>query len=189
MKHVCQRGLWFLFFLSFSIFLYATNIQGKVTDAVTGEPLVGAVVTLEGGGKTITTVVRLDGSYNFKNLPAGNYTIKVSNTGYEEPPPVTLDITSPGKSQVSNFSLKTKVTEMTGVQVVSNGKASDARVRSLEKNSSFLQNILSEKTIQLLPDVTVANALQRVSGVSIQRSSTGEGRYAIIRGMDERYNN
>ena len=39
-----------------------------------------------------------------------------------------------------------------------------------------------------MPDVTVANALQRVSGVTVQRSASGEGRYAIIRGMDQRYN-
>jgi len=34
----------------------------------------------------------------------------------------------------------------------------------------------------------VANSLQRISGISIERSSSGEGRYAIIRGMDQRYN-
>lgn len=68
-------------------------------------------------------------------------------------------------------------------------KSSDRTVRNIEKNSDMVQNILSEKTIQLLPDVTVANALQRVSGVTIQRDNSGEGRYAIIRGMDQRYNN
>ncbi|MGG2309856.1 TonB-dependent receptor plug domain-containing protein, partial [Salmonella enterica] len=50
-------------------------------------------------------------------------------------------------------------------------------------------NVLSAKTIQLLPDITVANALQRVSGVTIEKGSTGEGRYPIIRGMEKRYIN
>jgi hypothetical protein len=45
--------------------------------------------------------------------------------------------------------------------------------------------VLSSKTLQLLPDITVANALQRVSGVTIERSSSGEGRYPIIRGMEK----
>ena len=40
-----------------------------------------------------------------------------------------------------------------------------------------------------MPDVTLGNTIQRVSGVTIQRTSTGEGRYAIVRGMDQRYNN
>src|SRR5215471_10791386 len=186
MMQAFQRSFLLLLFFSCPFFLFAANILGKVIDAETGEPLVGAVVTLEGGGKTITAMVRLDGSYIFKNVSSGTYTIKVSNTGYEEPAVVTLEISSSNKSQ--NFSMKTKVTELTGVQVVSNAKTADVKARSLEKNASFLQNVLSEKTIQLSPDVTVANALQRVSGVSIQRSTSGEGRYAIIRGMDERYN-
>jgi outer membrane receptor for ferrienterochelin and colicin len=30
--------------------------------------------------------------------------------------------------------------------------------------------------------------MQRVSGVSIERNSNGDGQYAILRGMDKRYN-
>ncbi|MBO9201919.1 TonB-dependent receptor plug domain-containing protein [Niastella sp. MAH-29] len=30
--------------------------------------------------------------------------------------------------------------------------------------------------------------MQRISGVSIERSNTGDGQHAIIRGMDKRYN-
>jgi len=41
----------------------------------------------------------------------------------------------------------------------------------------------------LLPDITAAGALQRISGVTMQRTSnSGEAQYAIIRGMDKRYN-
>jgi outer membrane receptor protein involved in Fe transport len=48
---------------------------------------------------------------------------------------------------------------------------------------------MSARTIELSPDITVANAIQRVSGVTITRDNTGDGKYAIIRGMDQRYNN
>ena len=58
-----------------------------------------------------------------------------------------------------------------------------------EKIADPVLNVLSGKTLQLLPDITVANALQRVSGVTIERSSAGEGRYPIIRGMEKRYIN
>ncbi|HXC06043.1 MAG TPA: TonB-dependent receptor, partial [Bacteroidia bacterium] len=34
----------------------------------------------------------------------------------------------------------------------------------------------------------VGNVLQRISGVTVEKTSSGEGRYAIIRGMDKRYN-
>jgi hypothetical protein len=39
------------------------------------------------------------------------------------------------------------------------------------------------------PDINAANVLQRMSGVTIQRSSGGDEAYAIIRGMEPRYNN
>ena len=83
-----------------------------------------------------------------------------------------------------------KETRNLGVIIIASaGKTDDKSVRGLEKKADIIQNILSQKTIELLPDVTVANAVQRMSGVTIQRTSSGEGRYAIIRGMDQRYNN
>ena len=48
-------------------------------------------------------------------------------------------------------------------------------------------NVVSAKAIELSPDITVGNVLQRVSGVSTTRSGSGDGQYAIIRGMDKRY--
>jgi outer membrane receptor for ferrienterochelin and colicin len=41
----------------------------------------------------------------------------------------------------------------------------------------------------LSPDITVANVIQRVSGLSIERNASGDPQYAIVRGMDKRYNN
>lgn len=49
-------------------------------------------------------------------------------------------------------------------------------------------NVVSARAIEISPDITVANVVQRVSGVSIERNSNGEGQYAILRGMDKRYN-
>ena len=47
---------------------------------------------------------------------------------------------------------------------------------------------MSAKAIELSPDITVANVIQRMSGVTVERNSSGEGQYAILRGMDKRYN-
>lgn len=48
-------------------------------------------------------------------------------------------------------------------------------------------NIVSRKAIEISPDLTVANLIQRVSGVSIERNSNGDGQYTILRGMDSGY--
>ena len=90
---------------------------------------------------------------------------------------------------VAGANLNEDVTELTEVQVKSEySKESDNSVRAIERTGNVVQNILSAKSIELSPDVTVANSLQRMSGVSLQSSSSGEGKYAIIRGMDQRYN-
>ena len=65
----------------------------------------------------------------------------------------------------------------------------DGGARRLEQRADMVQNIMSARAIELSPDITVANAVQRVSGVTIARDNSGDGRYAIIRGMDQRYNN
>ena len=49
-------------------------------------------------------------------------------------------------------------------------------------------SVVSAKTIELSPDLTVANVIQRISGVTLERNSTGDGQYAILRGMDKRFN-
>ena len=166
--------------------LFAQSIRGRVFDSHTGEPLIGANVALE--HTHYTTSVQLDGSFTFKRVPAGKYVVIVSTIGY-----VTSksDEVEAGRSdQYLSISLQPTAITMQEVQVSTLGGAgSDGRARRLEQNSNVVENLLSARTIELSPDITVANAVQRVSGVTIARDNTGDGRYAIIRGMDQRYNN
>ncbi|MBS1562867.1 MAG: TonB-dependent receptor plug domain-containing protein, partial [Bacteroidetes bacterium] len=183
----CLQKILFLFLLlGATLTGAAQTIRGKALDAKTGEPLVGATVLIE--HTRYASVVMLDGSFVLKNIPAGTYSLKVKSLGYADAPAKEI-VVSGSSTQVISFSLEPQSQELSVVAVTSrmNGDA-DNSARRLEKNADLLENILSAKTIQLSPDVTVANALQRISGVTIQRSSSGEGRYAIIRGMDERYN-
>ncbi len=75
------------------------------------------------------------------------------------------------------------------ITTAGNGESDGNGARRLEHKADIVQNVLSARAIELSPDLTVGNAMARVSGVSVQRGSSGEGRYAIIRGMDQRYNN
>jgi hypothetical protein len=59
--------------------IYAT-LYGVVTDSETAEPVSGASVVLSPGGKTKTTGA--DGSYEFQDLDAAQYTITVQKSGY-----------------------------------------------------------------------------------------------------------
>lgn len=58
------------------------KLSGRVTDAARGEALSGANVVLESRNQGIATGP--NGFYEFQNLPAGNYTLRVSYLGYEQ---------------------------------------------------------------------------------------------------------
>ena len=179
----------FLLLVTVSFSAFAGVIKGKVTDAKTTEPLYGASVLLETNGKSFITVVNLDGSYSFKNIPAGKYSITISYTGYEKGVKNNILLKSDADQVVTDYILVPVSNQIGEITVKSSGgRETDNAVRRMEKNADVVQNILSQKAIELSPDVTVANSMQRMSGITIQRSSSGEGRYAIIRGMDQRYN-
>lgn len=59
---------------------------------------------------------------------------------------------------------------------------------ALAQAATVQGTVMDIRSIQLSPGVTVANVAQRVSSVSLERSSTGDGQHAIVRGMDKRYN-
>lgn len=65
---------------------------------------------------------------------------------------------------------------------------SDRSAIETVKNAGNVLNVMSQQSIQLSPDVNVASVLQRVSGVTMERDASGEASYAILRGMDKRYN-
>ncbi len=73
------RILWAM--LLFSMVAYSqTTISGKVVDAETGEPLVGASILIE--GTTTGTVADFDGNYTLETSQQPPFNITVSYTGY-----------------------------------------------------------------------------------------------------------
>lgn len=56
------------------------KISGKLTDARTNEPLVGANIVIE--GTTVGAATNVDGYYVILNIPPGTYTARASMVGY-----------------------------------------------------------------------------------------------------------
>ncbi len=167
-------------------FQVKAQVKGKVVDESTNELLVGATVYLS--NTKIADFVGLNGTYHLRKILPGTYTIVSQFIGYGREEKV-IEIVDTGKVIKLDFKLKSNGNTLNEVTVVSsNDKGSDNYARKLEKNSDNVMNIISAKNIQLLPDVTIGNVLQRMSGVTVEKTSSGEGRYATIRGMDKRYN-
>jgi outer membrane receptor protein involved in Fe transport len=184
-KKVMQKCIILSIFLfSITVSVFAEGVKGRVLDANSGEPLVGATVTLN----KQSTYVKLDGTYQFKNVGAGKYTITVSYTGYLTASK-DVQLANATETKTIDINLQSTSVNLSSVTVSSSNKENDNAIRRLEKVADPIINVLSAKNIQLLPDITVANALQRVSGVTIEKSGSGEARYPIIRGMEKRYIN
>jgi outer membrane cobalamin receptor len=184
MSNIYAKFLFFLLFIS-SATGYCGTLKGNVSDKQTGEPIIGGVVLLHGTSYGTTT--GLDGSYEIKNVPAGEYDLEMMYTSF-----TTFHqhiVVKDAETLTINELLEPTTGALTEVEVKAKAKnGSDEQARNIEKNSDQLLNVMSARTIELLPDITVANVLQRVSGVQVERDANGEARYAAIRGMDKRYN-
>lgn len=87
--------------------VYLDRNQDSVYQPATDRPLAGITVTLRDSGGTVVgvTTTATDGSYNFTDLPAGNYTITESQpTGYgnSEVPLNVRPVTMPATGFITN---------------------------------------------------------------------------------------
>lgn len=193
MKSFTPHLLKFFLLLVFSFFIgtmvYAQAIvKGKVTDAKTGEPLIGAIVHIEKGTLKLTTVVKLDGTYLFKNIPSGSYSLQVGFIGFKTTQVYTVAATEKTPA-ILNVTMVDNSTALNEVNIIEHAsKESDKTARQIEKNSDNTQNLVSAMSIAISPDVIISNVLGRVPGISLDRGNTGDGQHVIIRGMDKKYN-
>jgi len=182
---MCRYLICMVLLISTFSSLKATTIKGNAKDATSGEELVGANIFIKELKRG--TVSGLDGSYVIKNVPKGNYTISCSYISYQTFEG-KLSVTE-NDVQVLDFGLSLATEEIDQVTIVARKEQNtDISARTSERNSNQVLNVVSGKTIELSPDLTVANVIQRVSGVTLERNSSGDGQYAILRGMDKRFN-
>ena len=177
----------------------AHTLDGIVKDNKTGEPLIGTVVRVK-ELPNVSTTTGLDGSFTFHELPdKGKFTLIISYMSYKTKEMV-VDVArdygngsakdnKQGKESQLIIDLEEDAKQL-GEVVVTGHKEyhSDRSAIDLEKNAGTVLNVMSQQSIQLSPDVNVASVLQRVSGVTMERDASGEATYAILRGMDKRYN-
>ncbi|WP_316746464.1 TonB-dependent receptor [Pedobacter gandavensis] len=176
-----------LFCLLFSITVaHASGLKGYVYDQQTGEAMIGASVQLE--NTKLVVLTGLDGSFEFKHPAAGTYNLKVSYLMYktllkqvvvlkEDNPVLKIYLAESNAKALSEVSISAK-----------GDGSSEKTARRIEQKALQLVNVVSGRAMEISPDLTVANVIQRVSGVSVERSNSGDGQYAILRGMDKRYN-
>lgn len=159
---------------------YGREISGIVIDSFTGEALIGATVYVKQLPKQ-GTATGLDGTFRLSTdlkVP----TLICSYLGYE-----TQIIDDPGETPLTVRMIESAA-ELSELVVTASASNSESGARMIERNSMNVVNVMGNRAMELSPDVTVGNIIQKMSGVTTERNSSGEGQYAILRGMDKRYN-
>lgn len=176
----------FLFFLILTFrYVQAQSLSGVITDAATHEPLPGAAVSLK--NTKFQALSSASGYYEFSALTPGKYLVEVHFLGYlisEEPV-----IIRPRAHEKENVKLREYTTRLHELTIKARSdQGTDISARRKEKKSANLVNVVSAQTIEHSPDLNVADISQRVSGITLDRSTDSKSEFIIIRGMEQRYN-
>ncbi len=167
---------------SMNVFASSNSIQGKVTDQSTGEALVGANVFLVGTAMGAATDIT--GEYLIKNVPDGDYTLRVSFIGYKQET-LPIKLTS-GINLSQDFSLAAESVEGEGIVVTAQALGQKQAINQ-QLSSKNIKNIVSAARIQEVPDANAAESVGRLPGVSILREG-GEGNKVVVRGLEPKFN-
>lgn len=159
---------------------FGREISGIVVDSSTGEALIGATVYVKQLPKTGTTT-GLDGTFKL-STDLKEPILVCSYLGYQ-----TQTVNDPPHSPLV-IKLNESAAELSEVVVTASVSNTESGARMIERNSMNVVNVMSARAMELSPDITVGNIIQKMSGVTTERNSSGEGQYAILRGMDKRYN-
>ena len=166
------------FLTGISVFGQTRNtITGKITDKKLNEYLPGAVVTLK-GPSSHTTTTNANGQYLFVDIPKGSYQLSVTYINYNG---FSADIDVPVTGTVKkDIDLISSTKDMATVTVVGS-RFGQSKALNSQKEAMNIKNVVSEEQIERFPDMNTADVLQRVPGVTVQRSA-GEGRFVGLRG-------
>ncbi|MFT4685678.1 MAG: TonB-dependent receptor [Neolewinella sp.] len=174
-------ALLFLTFACTSVSAQEAAITGKITDTE-GESLIGVTVRII--GSVIGASTDLKGHYEIE-VPPGRIRILYSYIGYEN-----FDTTIQVGTAERAFDLDVVMSESfleTGEVIVTANRAfGQAQALRIQQSSQVNQTILHSETFNKYPDVTIAETVSRMPGVSIIRD-VDDGQIVQVRGLPEQY--
>jgi outer membrane receptor protein involved in Fe transport len=156
------------------------RVVGRVIDATTGQGIPDAGVQIV--GTTLGVQSGVDGRFSVSSVPAGTVTITVRRLGFA-PKTVTGLQLAAGQTIEQNVSLASAAARIAAQVVtasVERGTVNDALDK--QRTAVGVVNAVTAEQIAKSPDGDAAQAVQRVSGVTVQ-----DDKYVFVRGLGERY--
>ena len=157
------------------------KIEGKVTDAISGSKISSVSILIV---ETNTTIIAdIDGRYRATLDSNKTYSFKFSAVGYKTKLVEDIIVLS---NQIINVDVvldQLRKTEI-AVEVKSSARKESANALiAVQKNTSVIAQVISAETIKRSPDKNTGEILKRIPGTSVQ-----EGKYLVVRGLSDRYN-
>ena len=170
----------FLLMCPFMLLAQGGILRGKIIDAGTGEPLIGATVAVK--GTTTGGITDFDGNYSIGNLKEGTYVLQASFVSYESKTIEGVQLKS-GEVTILNISLSESSEVLQEVVVTAEViQNSENALLTLQKKSPILFDALSSEQFSRNGDGDIGAAIKRVVGVTVE-----DGKYVYVRGLGDRY--
>jgi outer membrane receptor for ferrienterochelin and colicin len=173
------------FVAALSVQAQKAKLTGKVTN-VKNDVLVGVTLTLK-SDKSQVSKTDIEGRFSFNIDINKTYTLDFSYVGYKAKSIDVTAATTANEEIILDVLLDESGKNLTDVVVSatrsSNKGATDNALIAFQKNTNTVASVISAESIKRSPDRNTAEILKRTPGASIQ-----EGKYIIVRGLADRYN-
>lgn len=157
------------------------KLSGQIIDKTTAETLIGVPVMID--GTTLGSTTDLDGKFFIAGIPEGTYTVTIRYVGYQTKSVQNVTIKTDEVTRL-DVTMESSSQELNEVTVVAEMKRENTgSVLLMQKKSATVQDGVSAESIKRTPDRNTGDVVKRVSGASIQ-----EGKFVIVRGLNDRYN-
>lgn len=159
------------------------TVSGRVYDRETARPLPYANVVVV--GTQLGTQTDLDGRFRITVRPPGVYAVRAMRIGYAMAEVGSVRITANENTELT-FSLGPAAVQLQAVEVEGGpvrARSEDALL-ALQKSAPRVSDGISAEAINRAPGSDAADAIVRVTGVSVL-----DDRFVVVRGLSERYSN
>lgn len=146
-----------------------TSITGVVLDSLSSEPLYGASISLV--GTAFITSTDINGEYSLRGIPLGKYVLAAVYQGYKTSE-LTVNLDTPS-------TLECVINLLNDEELTVQGKE-QAAVINRQINTSEVVNVIGRNKLQEMPDVSIAETIMRLPGVTLSNLGRAEDDNKIL---------
>lgn len=176
-------SLFLALFISFTAVAQNVRLSGKITNGK-NEPLSGVSIKIQ--GTNTGTITDVQGRFSLNLAIGQRYTLLLSAVGYSDKIIEEVEVKA---GEYNELNVVLDVKEKVGEGVTITTKGSTARKESVnalitfQRNTNTVASVIAAEAIRRSPDRNTGEVLKRTPGASVQ-----EGRFIVIRGLADRYN-